>query len=39
MDPGPYKIIFMKVCVVMAVAMVMLIRDFGPYAFYLYVGW
>jgi hypothetical protein len=28
---GPYKIIFMNVCVVITVAMVMLLRDFGSY--------
>jgi uncharacterized YccA/Bax inhibitor family protein len=29
-DFGPCGIIFMNMCVVMAVAMVMLLRDFGP---------
>jgi hypothetical protein len=30
-DSGLYKIIFMKVYVVITFAMVMLLRDFGPY--------
>jgi hypothetical protein len=38
-DFGPYVIIFMNVCVVITVAMVMLLRDFGPSAFYLHAGW
>jgi hypothetical protein len=31
--------VFDYVCVVITVAIVMLLRDFGPYVFYLYVGW
>jgi hypothetical protein len=30
-DFGPYRIIFMNVCVVITVVMIMLLRDFGPY--------
>jgi hypothetical protein len=29
-DFGPYGIIFLNMCVVTTVAMVMLLRDFGP---------
>jgi hypothetical protein len=36
-DFGPNEIIFMNVFVV-TVAMVMLLRDFGLYVFYMYVG-
>jgi hypothetical protein len=35
---GSYMMIFMNVCVVIIVAMVMLLRDFGPYAFCTLVG-
>jgi hypothetical protein len=37
-DFGPYGIISMNVCVI-TVAMVLLLRDFGGYVFYLYFGW
>jgi hypothetical protein len=36
---GTYGIIFTNVCVVITVAVVMLLRDFGPYVVCLYVGW
>jgi hypothetical protein len=29
----------MNVCVIVTVAMVMMLRDFGPYVFFKYVGW
>jgi hypothetical protein len=30
-DFGPYGIIFMNVCVLIAVAVIMVLRDLGPY--------
>jgi hypothetical protein len=38
-DFGPYGIILINVSVVITVAMVMLLSDFGPYVLHIYVGW
>jgi hypothetical protein len=37
-DYGPYRIIFINVCVIITDAMLMILRNFGPYVFCLCVG-
>jgi hypothetical protein len=40
-DFDPFEITFTSVCMcfVVIITVVTLLRDFGPYVFYLYVGW
>jgi hypothetical protein len=37
-DSESYVIIFMKLCTVISFAIVLLLRDYGPYVFYENVG-